>query len=58
MPTYKKVLRRSWTDRDPPIVKLETLKNSVWSKEESVESEPKEEVLKKDPLTGEVKLLL
>ena len=46
-PTCKKVLCRSWTDGDPPMVKSETLKNSVWSKEESVGSEPKEEVPEK-----------
>ena len=57
-PTYKKVLHRSWTGGDPPTVKSETLKNSVWSKEESVESELEEEVPKKDPLAGEAKLLL
>ena len=47
MPTCKKVLRWSWTGRDPLTVKSETLKNSVWSKEESVESEPEKEVLEK-----------
>ena len=57
-PTCKKVLRRSWTGGDPPTVKSETLKYSVWSKEESVENEPEEEVPKKDPLAGEMKLLL
>ena len=56
--TYKKVLHWSWTDGDPPTVKSETLKNSVWSKEESVKSEPEEEVPKKDPLASEAKLLL
>ena len=45
--TCKKVQRRSWTDGDPPMIKSETLKNSVWSKEENVESEPEEEVPKK-----------
>ena len=58
VPTYKKVQRRSWTSGDPSTIKLETLKNSVWTKEESVESEPEEEVPKKDPLAGETKLLL
>ena len=57
-PTCKKVMHRSWTDGDPLTVKSETLKNSVWSKEESVESEPEEDVPKKDPLVGEAKLLL
>ena len=45
--TCKKVLRRSWTDGDPPMVKSKTPKNSVWSKEESVGSEPEEEIQKK-----------
>ena len=57
-PTCKKVLHRLWISGDPPMVKSETLKNSVWSKEESMESEPEEEVPRKDPLAGEVKLLL
>ena len=46
-PTCKKVQHRLWTDGDPPTIKSETLKNSVWSKEESVGSEPEEEVLEK-----------
>ena len=45
--TYKKVLRRSWTDGDPLTVKSEILKYSVQSKEESVENEPMEESPKK-----------
>ena len=49
-PTYKKVQRRSWTDGNPPTIKSEILKNSVWSKEESFESEPEEEVPKRFPL--------
>ena len=40
------------------MVKSETLKYSVWSKDESVENEPEEEVLKTDPIAGEMKLLL
>ena len=49
-PTYKKVQRRSWTGGDPLTIKSKTLKNSVWSKEESVESEPEKKVPKRIPL--------
>ena len=58
-PASKKVLRRSWTDGDPPTIKSETLIKTVFGARRRVlGASLRRDVPKKDPLAGGAKLLI